>query len=89
MAKKIRKKGRRKITKWVPGLLVLAAVIFAIAAIEMIGESNESDSSLSGFLCLFEIVLFGTVILIAPLIISLTRKLKRKDKGEGDDSPYY
>ncbi len=87
MAKKIRKKGRRKITKWVPGLLVLAAVILAIAAIEMIGGSNESDRNLSGFL--FEIVLFGTVILIAPLIISLTRKLKRKDKGEGDDSPYY
>jgi len=87
MAKKIRKKGRRRISKLNLGLLVLATVILAIVAIGMIGGPNESDGILSGFF--FEIILFGTAFLVAPLIIRSIGKLKRKDKGEGDNPPYY
>jgi hypothetical protein len=85
MAKKIRKKERRKITRRIPGLLVLAAAVIVIVAIGMISGFNEPDEILSGLL--LEIALYGTVIAIGSLIIWLIRNLKRTGNGEGGDSP--
>jgi hypothetical protein len=85
MAKKIRKKGRRKITGRTRGLLVLVAAVIVIVAVGMISGFKEPDEILSGLL--FEIALYGTGFVVLSLIIWLIRKLKRTDKGEGDDSP--
>ncbi len=89
MAKKVRKKGRRKVIRWLLDwrLLAVAGIIIVVVVVCIMSGFNEPFEILIRLL-IETAFFYGAALLVALPIGWLIRRWKRTDKQEGDGSPF-